>query len=361
MKKTSKRFFVLAILMVASVCSYAQGLTATLQQGGKMTPYYGVDAFKEAYAAASNGAVITLSAGTFNTVDRITKQITVIGNGAIGNNKTILQQYNHSTEGWVQLIINANNVTIEGISKKFSDDRIIISGVSNTKIRYCDIAEIKATSTHTNTIIDQCRIAKENALYYGKNYSFKNTIVDYFLINNTSSNMAYFTNCLLRRYRYYNKTSSSTTNYLYDIYAVFKNCLIGSYYYDYTKTNETSSNYSGGHYLVVDAPSSSEFYNNVFFYDSSNNLTLKSIPTGFNCTGNIIAIYNDLFNTSNQFYEEGYIKTTLTGDDGKQVGPYGGSGFSMIPSIPRITESTIDSYTNAEGKINVKIKVENNK
>ena len=82
---------------------------------------------------------------------------------------------------------------------------------------------------------------------------------------------------------------------------------------------------------------------------------LKSIPEG-----NMKSTYNNIFG-SGRYYESSYIKTTLTGDDGKQVGPYGGSGFSMIPSIPRITESTIDSYTNAEGKINVKIKVENNK
>ena len=83
-------------------------------------------------------------------------------------------------------------------------------------------------------------------------------------------------------------------------------------------------------------------------------------PSGTNRKDNSKSTWADLFNITYSYYQSGYIKTELKGDDGKQVGPYGGSGFTMIPSIPRITDSTIDSYTDSSGKIKVKIKVESN-
>jgi hypothetical protein len=45
------------------------------------------------------------------------------------------------------------------------------------------------------------------------------------------------------------------------------------------------------------------------------------------------------------------------GDDGTVVGPYGGTGFSQYPAIPRIISKDIDGKTDEDGKINVKIEV----
>ena len=45
------------------------------------------------------------------------------------------------------------------------------------------------------------------------------------------------------------------------------------------------------------------------------------------------------------------------GQDGTLRGPQGGTGFSSYPSIPRITSKTIDSNTDADGNLNVKITV----
>ena len=44
----------LVVLFTMSANIFADGLTATLQQGDTMTPYYGVNAFQEAYAAAQD-------------------------------------------------------------------------------------------------------------------------------------------------------------------------------------------------------------------------------------------------------------------------------------------------------------------
>ena len=58
-------------------------------------------------------------------------------------------------------------------------------------------------------------------------------------------------------------------------------------------------------------------------------------------------------------YTGNYIINSFnqTGDDGTPIGITGGSGFSPYPSIPRITSKQIDSKTDSEGKLNVKITV----
>lgn len=366
MKKTSKRFFVSAMMTMATVCSFAQGLTATLQQSGKMVPYYGADAFKEAYAAASNGAVITLSAGTFNTVDSITKQITIIGNGAIGDNQTYISGRSTKTkDNWnIYMVIKANNVRIEGIRFN-SSYPVLIREVNNLKISHCYITTLRATHKHTNTIIDQCYIDNDYSMSNSYNYCLKNSFIGYFNTKNSENNIAYITNCLIYKYSYCHNDGTNVY-FSYDSYpiAIYKNCILGQYDY--------SQGYSGDnkpYWRTVNSNRNCEYYNNVFFYypysyngtsfilvASLKTLELLGVPTGI---GNMKSTFAQLFG-SGSYYEPGYIKTDLKGDDGKQVGPYGGSGFSMIPSIPRITSSTIDSYTNAEGKINVKIKVENN-
>lgn len=72
-----KILFLFVALVSMSASMHADGLTATLQQGDKMTAFYGVDAFKQAYEAANDGAVITLSSGKFNDVATIEKSITI--------------------------------------------------------------------------------------------------------------------------------------------------------------------------------------------------------------------------------------------------------------------------------------------
>ena len=373
MEKTIKRIFVSTVMLMAVVSGWAQGLTATLQQGTTMRTYYGVDAFKEAYAAASSGAVITLSAGTFNTVEEITKSITLIGNGAIGDKQTYLYTASKTSDGYYpNLIINANNVRIEGLRLNASD-AILIRKVSNLKISHCYINCLRATLQHTNTIIDQCFISKEYAINQGVNYCLKNCFIDEPYQEGSTSNLTYITNCLIYKYYYYHRISDKNYYKIVYPYAIYKNCILGYHSYNSSNLSNTSSDYSKGYYIwSPGTKTQSEYYNNVFYYypsdyddgflkfnDFLETLELKSVPTGTNRTGNMKSTYNDLF-TSMSYYLPGFIKTDLKGDDGKQVGPYGGSGFSLIPSIPRITSSTIDSYTNAEGKINVKIKVENN-
>ena len=350
--------FLWALLAVSASVS-AQGQTATLQQGDKMTPFYGVDAFVQAYNAAQKGAVITLSAGEFNTVDSIMKEVTIIGNG-YRENKTVIKESKWSTDS-ASLSVVANNVTLEGLDLRY----VYIRQSDHLTIRHCKILTLMGErdnsrtlefirGDHKNTVVDQCVINTDCA-HSGENYCIKNSFINVFIRADYGEHInTCITNCIFH-------SRNSFPN------AVYKNCLICV---------------SGNSYTINNIPTDAEFYNCVFFggldYKSNPNvhgwdiqLTLNpdtrwmtpelGIEESQTFKNNTTASYNAIFGESN---EENPllapIITTITGDDGKVVGPYGGTGFSWTPSIPRIVDSKIDSYTDSEGKLNAKIKVEVN-
>lgn len=347
-----KKTFLLLVALVATVVgASAQGQTATLQQGDKMTPFYGRDAFKQAYnAAPQKGGVITLSAGTFNQVDSVMKEVKIIGSG-YKENKTIIDSILH---------IKANNVTIEGVDVHF----LTMNGTDHLTIRHSKILNLQRRETynhykHKNTIVDQCVVYVDVATVGGENYCIKNSFINEFR-GGIGEKIAYVANCVFGR---------PNKDY---IFAIFKNNLIGVG--DLTAENEI---------IIQDI---GEYYNNVFFsglirqnnvydhtYDGTWRVDITLNPDTRSKTpklnheetmtwkNNTAVSYDDVFGESdeeNPLYAP--IVTTIKGDDGTVVGPYGGTGFSINPSIPRIVESKIDSNTDADGKLNVKIKVEVN-
>ena len=73
--------FAICTILCANVLS-AQEQLATLKHNDSISVYYGQNAFVEAYNAAANGDIITLSDGTFNAPSTVQKGITLRGNGA---------------------------------------------------------------------------------------------------------------------------------------------------------------------------------------------------------------------------------------------------------------------------------------
>lgn len=333
-------------LFTISASVFADGLTATLQQGDVMTPFYGVDAFKNAYAAAQDGAVITLSSGQFNDVSSISKQITVIGAyafDAAGTETTFL--------GSAQVC--TNNVKIEGIyfTGSLGLGTPSLSSISNCCIRRCWIqSSLQSSYKHENTLIDQCVIKEESAIDYGYNYCIKNSTIDYFNDMNSSANIAYITNCVIWHWASWSGTSTSIQ--YKRPYAIYKNNFLGLY-----KTTNTS--------VSLQLPALSEFYNNMFCQGYMNQIYQDSDPYSF--LDSITLTYatgciNEDNIKENQKFENllefpAHPVDAPIGNDGTAVGPYGGTGFSEYPAIPRIISKTIDSNSDAEGKINVKITV----
>lgn len=313
---------------------FADGLTATLQQGDVMTPFYGVDAFKNAYAAAKDGAVITLSTGKFNTVPFIEKQITIIGAYAFGDKSSERTSFDSNP-----IAIQTNNVKVEGV---YFDINVYI-GVPKDTLKNCTFKRCRLPllssnggGYHKNTLVDQCVIEDESAVYRGIDYCIKNSTIGHFSYSNALTGNAYITNCVVWEWVNYNSNFSKQPT------AIYKNNMLGIYIPDFV-----------GRDLKLNSPS--EFYNNRFFSSNNGNyLGIIEIDYG-TCVdkGNAKEIlkFNKYFE-----YPAHPIDAPL-GSDGTPIGPYGGTGFSEYPAIPRITSKTIDANSDAEGKINVKITV----
>lgn len=322
---------------------FADGLTATLQQGDVMTPFYGLDAFKDAYAAAKDGAVITLSPGNFNDVSKVEKQITIIGAYAF-DPKSSETTFLESTQ------IVADNVKIEGVH--FGQVHLGVSSVNivtkNFTLRRCYVSKLSGDNWHENTIVDQCCIEEDAAMGKSQNYSVKNSTIRKFSEGNLKANIAYVTNCVVWNWAYFyfsqiNRETVQDVSYVQP-YAVYKNNYLGIY----KRSVKACS-------LWVYSPR--EFYNNLIFPSYKepyfDNLTI-SYGTGCVNEGNI-KDENLKFDKLEE-YPAHPIDAPL-GSDGTPIGPYGGTGFSEYPAIPRITSKTIDANSDAEGKINVKITV----
>ena len=333
MKKTI--LLVVAILL-CSMKMMAEGLTATLQQGETMTAFYGVNAFVDAYNAAEDGAVITLSEGQFNDVSSIEKSITVIGNMAFdveGYEKTFLSG----------TTVNADNVTLEGI---YFTDNVALGNINNCHIKRCRINLIRYLNDYvlnTNTLIDQCVIGMDFAISLSKNYCIKNSTILYFGSLNFKTEIAYITNCFI-----YNFRKMGASFYHTQPYAIYKNNIIvidnTSYASDFIYLYSPLEFYSNYFYLIT---SSDKYYEqNVLqpYFDSScvnKNNQFSGITSKYD---------SNIFDGKYKIDSFGML-----GDDGTPVGITGSSGFSPYPNIPRITSKQIDSKTDSEGKLNVKI------
>lgn len=329
-----KSILLLVSYMLIFLDIQADGLTATLQQGDTMTPFYGVDAFRQAYSAADSGAVITLSSGSFNTVSSVGKSITIIG--AYGMDAT-----DNKTTFLSNLTISANDVKVEGL---YISGNLSIGSVKNSHIKRCWIeSSLESTGTHTNTLVDQCFVRYESAISQGKNYCLKNCTIGGFYGQNSTSNVAYITNCNI--YYWYRRNHSERQPY-----AIYKNNIL-------CLDNDTGTNST-----TITLYSPSEFYNNYFYRVYNSARDHGNLVVNYSFSNGCINSGNS--NSGNYSFKRSDAPSVMDasnfnkkGTDGTNVGITGGTGYSSYPAIPRITSSTIDSNTDNEGKLKVKINV----
>lgn len=327
-----KRFLFL-LLLVNSMVILADGTTATLQQGDKMTFFTGMSALQQAYEAASadGGDVITLSSGEFTAVTTIEKSVRIVGAYGLDPNDS----YGTFIAGVVT--VSADNVKLEGMY--FKND-VTLAEITNCTIKRCWINNLKQSSEHTNTLIDQCVVKYDYAIATGVNYGIKNSTIAYFAAMNTTANVANITNCLV--WEFYSKYYETSCK---QPYAIYKNNILAL---------ENSSTYSP----ICTLQSPSEFYNNYFYRTtrssaSSNYYVSYGFATG--CV-NINNIYSGTTSATNVTFT--FPNTMSQTVEGVTVGITGGEGFNKYPGIPRVLTSTIDAQTDDKGKLNASITVQ---
>jgi len=350
-----KKLFLSMVALVMAAMSYAQGsVLATLSHDGEITTFYGGTALKKAHAAAQHGDVITLSSGSFDAVD-ITKALTIRGAG---------MQTDPVAKIYPTIILGAfyinvadsleQRLTIEGI---YCDNntvtvRNMLKNATFIKSRFYIFKSVGNSNNGwgfmKNVAFIHCKIAANFTDKNGGNsISFVNSVImnpevgsgDY------TNNSFEFTNCVVE-WDYY-----STAYYPYNrsYYAIYRNCVlysarVSSSYPSYSALSKTN--------LIYNCLGVCKY--NMFANHGSQGDLFYSTTSLTDVFKNWTGTYTD----AQAFELTDEAKTKYLGDDGKELGIYGGNlPFTPNPTNPKITKFNVASKSTADGKLSVDIEV----
>ncbi len=324
-----KLVLLLAMIFALSTGVKAQtSLVATLSHDGNVTTFCSANGLKDAYAAAVDGDIITLSPGSFVPVD-ISKNIIVRGAGMdINDNATIIN----------------GNLQIASSSDPTQNSNVSLEGIY---VNGCVYPYKSKETTTDNWSFIKCHFKKfesrEGNYSYLNNGVFVNCIFDELEIYGQFRTTASFINCIIEKLSSCGPTS-----------AVFNNC-----------------------YIVTNYSVENSAFINCIFYSKSINAYLSSSCTASYCysigpnlnffkytpnsTNSIIDPSIEVFKDSTTYELTDELASTWLGNDGTQVGIYGGTlPFNPVPSNPRITKFNVAPKTTADGKLSVEIEVKSN-
>ncbi|MBQ7634357.1 MAG: hypothetical protein IJS89_02160 [Bacteroidaceae bacterium] len=334
-------FFAIAALFGCAVMSHAQtNFVATLQHEGELTHFYGTPSLAAAYNAATDGDIITLSAGTFTSPGTITKAITLRGVGiGTAESTRISTATNFQPNDSTKVII------VEGIT--FNTTTNVVNDASSSgqgtirfiKSQFNGLYTTNATSYST---VKGPAVRMYNCRSTGS-FSLSESYPDFKLYNcfigsisnsGNSLSAATFVNCVIT----YVYSDSKNMNFYNCIF--FCNTYSGRLHY-----SSTCQNCLGVGYTSV--------FNDII--SGGNNKTASSAASVF-------ATFTT--QTSNPSYLETFelteaAKETYIGTDGTQIGMQGGSyPFSTTVQYPIVTTFNVDAQTNKQGILNVEVDVD---
>lgn len=325
-----KKLFLSLVALIATTMSFAQStLVATLSHGSNITMYYGTYALRDAYNAAVSGDIINLSGGSFQAVD-IKKAVTLRGVGIDDVNPTYITNYftieipsgdtkRMSMEG----IRCANNITMKGT-------------FSNAYFLKCQLwgVSFNSSSEAKNILFANCKITNGVGLNGNSTAQFVNSYTNGF--TSTEASSATFVNCMINT----GVTASSQI-----INTQLTNCIL--WHLGNGANSLPGSTITNNCIAVPKGNNGSLFYNST----TNHNSQLADFTDVFkNFTGS----YSD----SETFELTDAAKTKYLGNDGTEVGLYGGiMPYTSTPSYPQITKMKVANKTTADGKLSVEIEV----
>ncbi|MBR6604822.1 MAG: hypothetical protein IKK92_02975 [Prevotella sp.] len=329
------------LFITALFCAAAQAqttLVATLSHGSEISQFYGEEALVEAHEAAVEGDVITLSGGTFADAI-ITKAITLRGAGMLSATDYGTQT-TYIAAMQFQIPENASvTPTIEGLRLGWCG----ITGENKAKINILKTWGGFTLNKSPQANFINCVVTKLNT---GAGLDAGNPFV--YCQNSYLNSGATF----LSQSELLTCVNSIVTGYvLQSKYVVANNCIIiknginediptgpivnNSLLINVADTDDLLQNISGtGNYFKANTTLSEVFK------------TYKGSPSSVPIEETDLLMFTD------------EAAALYLGDDGKQVGIYGGlMPFNATPSNPRITKFVVTSTT-SEGKLNVQINVQ---
>lgn len=348
-----KLFLSLITVLIGTMSMQAQDdLVATLNHGSTISTFTGGDALAQAYEAAVDGDVITLSPGVFTGVN-MDKAIILRGAGykPKANNGYMSTQIS----GTMEITLNSEasyTFEMEGLDFLHS---VYLYGdkLAPVKISKCYFREsVSGHGISMNAV--SCVFHQLYAEYFnGNGNGYKNTTLNCHncVISYASSQGSYYSviakivayNCILK----YSANSCLA-------YSVLINSIIISQ----TETPEAyplAETCSADHCIGINSYADPDIFRNI------------ANPTNVMVEGQRETAYANVFKTlrnisSISLYETFELTDVAAaqylGDDGKQVGIYGGNNpFNLDSTNPQVTKFSVSS-TNENGQLKVKINVE---
>lgn len=354
LKIMKKLFFSFLLLIATSAMNvFAQStLVATLNHNDTISVYYGIDAFKNAYSASTDRDVITLSSGRFNVPTSISKRVTIRGAGM-----------ERDTVNNVAPTILIGDFLI--YSETLSSYCLTMEGIwHNGTIRYGHTEGSKVYNLSYAQFV-KCRFNIIDESVYSDYHYLRNVkFIQCKIKDITAVGNATFVNC------YVGEPGNSIQAGAYIMYYECINCVV----YGSFKPSDVNNSTFVNSVLVGGNPlnKTNIVYNCVGVYTNSSdtiNDLFTNIPVQLNnvCFRNVGEVFDtltfDADGTDNYSDTDTYqlldsIRTKYLGNDGKEVGMYGGSlPFNSQTALPKIKKFTVASKSTADGKLNVEIEV----
>ena len=340
-----KLFLILTSVFVSAYAMAQDTFVATLEHNGEYTNFYNNTALTAAYEAAEDGDVITLSSGTF-TCPNITKGVTIRGIGLAQleqNKKTYISTAFDVYAQDASRTVNLEGLYLQNTMNIYSDGSAETAGTVNIIKTRCNAVNVleKESPSDTTTV-------KVNFYNCWMNGEFKSNSASYTDIK--------VMNCYITGKCYTARSEVSNT--------MFRNCYL--YFADfrymaYSAFENSIIRYSGANYDAL--PSSAIAINSITMsYNGYNEGgVFRNISYNENCTDissktDLSTVFSD---QANFILQEEFAKKYL-GTDGKEVGMYGGIGYTTKVRYPIISTLSIGNgqTTSREGKLDVTIELD---
>lgn len=330
-----KLISLLALLLSIVITAGAQSVqVATLTHDGAVSTYSGANALRDAYTAAVDGDVITLSSGSFSSVN-FEKRITVRGAGMgvkVDNADPYIAPTILNGSFEIKADGDGNNYfKLEGI---LSEQTVYLKGVNDAQFSKCKFLWLdyySGAGGFERTSFVNC-VLNRAVICYNANMTFYGCFLRNFAAQSSGSHHT-ITNCILELSEGYNFSDEP--------------CVVKNSIYLNTNGYESCGN-NGTVFNSIWSGPITPYYNSTFknTLDSHNNTI---VPEG------------TLLFKEGTFYQLTDEAKQYLGDDGTEVGIYGGSlPFNPRLTNPQITKFNVSPKTTADGKLSVDIEVSAN-
>lgn len=320
-----KRTLLLICTLLCANVLMAQEQLATLKHNDSISVYYGQNAFVEAYNAAANGDIITLSDGTFNAPSSVEKGITVRGNGACADTerKRIGTYFIEDFE--------LRNL---GDSLQFSAEGIYFEDFNQANAR-----DVELTRCYLNHLFNPCGLQATNCVIKG-------------LLRGCESFNNTYINCVLES----NYTSGAQA---LPYYAICYNCILTGVGDEHVLRNQ----YQYNNCIVIKKGTTNDTI--------LTGVVKNSVLIGFTGTssvassGNVVMSLSDVFenwdgetlSTDLETYVlKSSVSNSILGLDGSEVGIFGGViPFDWTPTYSVIKRLDVPNTPDENGMLNIDV------